>query len=150
MPISQNIKDVQQTIIDELGAAGSGGASATANKLQKLSTAIILGKADEWDNYMGVFAKNEGELERLRPEPDGDAEADERNSARAYLVRNGVCGAASPGEVPQTTMCAIGGPMLFTVTETLDLEEDAAAAAGRGGDADSDTAPATPPQSNAE
>lgn len=71
--------------------------SATARKLHKLATAAILGGPEDWVAYMKQFATTDAELARLIP-TDGDTD-DERRTARAYLVANGMCTDTSTGNL---------------------------------------------------
>lgn len=61
---------------------------------------------------MQLFAKDETELAKLRPQANAseDNEIAAKNVARAYLVGNGNCGAESP----------MGMPLSFGVEDILD------------------------------
>ena len=81
--------------------------------VQQKAVAAILGGADsdEWVVYMSQFAEDDADLKILMPEDNGDPNNFQRNLARAYLVGNGNCGAASPG--------IIGGGLDFGVDAIL-------------------------------
>lgn len=116
--IRNNIKRIQEKIRQEQAASPDLRTSKTANDLQELAVAAILGGAADWEPYMKFFATDEDgqlhedALQRLRPEPNTKANA-ERNVARAYLIGNGNCGANS--------VDGPSGGMEFGVGDALDF-----------------------------
>jgi hypothetical protein len=64
-----------------------------SDEVQSKAVNAILGSITDYVDYMRLFAADEVELARLIP-TDGTTEP-ERQLARAYLVRNGVCGSGT-------------------------------------------------------
>lgn len=98
MAISDKIQEIAEAVTNE-AHANPGGQSPTAQNLHQLAMKAILGGATDWVNYMKLFADagNPGELARLIP-TDGTTD-DERQTARAYLVANGMCTEATTGSL---------------------------------------------------
>ena len=66
-----------------------GAATPVADELRSKAEAAVFGGIVEYIEYMRLFAVDDAELARLLPlEQPLD---DNRQQARAYLVRNGVC-----------------------------------------------------------
>ena len=99
MAISDKIQQIAERITDEVNG-NPGGESPTAQNLHQLATKAILGGngTDDWVNYMKMFAAaNSAELARLIP-TDGTTDVT-RQTARAYLVANGMCTEATTGNL---------------------------------------------------
>ena len=108
MAISDKIQEMAEKVKDE----SVNGPSQTAKTLHGLATKAILGGIDDWVNYMKLFAdpNNPAELARLVPTADDpDDKRAERQTARAYLVANGMC-------TDETT-----GTLQMRVTKDLDI-----------------------------
>ena len=88
MAISDKIQEKAETITDEVNATGK---SQTAWDLHQLATKAILGGATDWVNYMSLFADPANPLELARLIPTDGTTDDKRQTARAYLVANGMC-----------------------------------------------------------
>ena len=109
MSISAKIQLMAETVRDERDGSATG-ISPTARNLHRLATNAILGGIEDWVNYMKLFADNSDELARLIPYQDDDpAHQEERRTARAYLVANGMCTEATTGN------------LLMQVTQKLDV-----------------------------
>jgi hypothetical protein len=106
MAISDKIQAKAQTITDEVKATGN---SQTAWDLHDLATKAILGGATDWVNYMSQFADPNNPLELARLIPTDGTTDDTRQTARAYLVANGMCTEATTGN------------LLMRVNKELDL-----------------------------
>jgi hypothetical protein len=92
MAISDNVRDIAETIDDEVHTNepdADGIRSPTAKRLHGLAMAAILGGSEDWVAYMNEFAKTPTEMARLVP-TDGSISPKQR-AARAYLVANGMC-----------------------------------------------------------
>ncbi len=61
-----------------------------SDEVAKKAVKAILGGTQDWIAYVMLFKTNDAELARLIP-TDGTTD-DDRQEARAYLARNGVCG----------------------------------------------------------
>jgi hypothetical protein len=125
LSIRDNIKRIEEKIRQEKADSGDLQTSETAQKIQKLAVAAIIGGAADWEPYMKIFATDENDkldedaLQRLRPEPNTE-EAFERNTARAYLIGNGNCGPNSV-DVPTAGMdFGVGG----NLDSNLPLEDN--------------------------
>jgi len=92
MAIDDNIKEVKEKMRQERIAKNNNPAVATpfSDDVQAKATKAILGGIADYVEYMRLFAKTDAELARLIP-TDGTTQP-ERQLARAYLVRNGICG----------------------------------------------------------
>lgn len=92
MAIDDNIKEKRDAMRAERIAKQNNPAAPTpiSEEVQSKATKAILGGIADYVDYMKLFAKNDAELARLIP-TDGTTEP-ERQRARAYLVRNGMCG----------------------------------------------------------
>ncbi|HEX5705987.1 MAG TPA: hypothetical protein VFX96_01730 [Pyrinomonadaceae bacterium] len=106
MSISSNIQEIVNRVEAELNAtsdAEGGPSSETAATLHVLSIGAIHGgnASVEWRDYMSLFAKTPEELARLIPTDGTEGDASMRE-ARAYLVRNGVCGPGTIMTLPTT------------------------------------------------
>lgn len=118
--IRDNIKRIQEKIKKEQDASADGRTSKTANELQEMAVAAILGGAADWEPYMTVFATDENgflhedALARLRPERNSEESA-ARNKARAYLIGNGNCGPMSVDGVDMDF--GVGDNLDFTVPD---------------------------------
>jgi hypothetical protein len=91
MAIDDNINQVKLALRAEREALQNDPAAPTpvANNLRAKAEAAVHGGVVAYVEYMRLFATNAEELARLLPlEQPID---DERQKARAYLVRNGVC-----------------------------------------------------------
>lgn len=88
MAISDNIKAKAKAVQDEADATG---VSKTAQELHDKAMKAIVGGVADWVAYMQLFADpaDPAQLARLIP-TDGTTD-DVRQTARAYLVRNGMC-----------------------------------------------------------
>ncbi len=104
MSIRTNIEEMIKRLDDEKQTGGT----TIADDMRKKVVRAITGGASQWDDYMKLFAKDESELARLRPDSD-DGEVSAKNLARAYLIGNGVCTVLSHQN------------LLFTVNDTLDF-----------------------------
>jgi hypothetical protein len=92
MAISDNIKAKVQKIKQEM--TDSGGTSQTAQDLQTKATNAILGGGADYVIYMQMFAGDPVDtalLAKLIP-TDPNLNDQPRRVARAYLLRNGMCG----------------------------------------------------------
>lgn len=92
MAIDDNILEVRDKMRAERIAFQNDPATPTpvSDDVQSKATKAILGGVADYVTYMQLFAKNDAELARLIPT---DGTTDEvRQKARAYLVRNGMCG----------------------------------------------------------
>ena len=85
MAISDKIQAMAEAVVDE------GAPSKTAQELHGLATKAILGGATDWVNYMSLFADPANPLELARLIPTDGTTDDKRQTARAYLVANGMC-----------------------------------------------------------
>lgn len=86
MSIKSNIQEMKAKLAAEEGKPNT----PVADDMRAKVVQAIVGGSAQWDDYMRLFAKNDEELARLRPDPL-EPEVSERNLARAYLVGNGVC-----------------------------------------------------------
>jgi len=96
MAISDNIQEKAEAIQNEI-AANPNGPFPIAAEVQDKATKAILGGISEWVNYMQLFAKSTADLARLIP-TDGTNDA-VRQTARAYLAANGMCGDTTTGNL---------------------------------------------------
>ncbi len=90
MSIRTNIEAIMEAI-------GGGDTELGAAVRQKAVAAITAGAGSpEWNEYMEQFGSTPEEIARLTPtdETEGDPDMD---AARATLVGNGTCGAATTG-----------------------------------------------------
>ena len=109
MAISDKIQELAERVTNE---ANTNPPSQTAQTLHELATKAIIGGIEDWVAYMKLFADpaNPAELARLIPTADDpDDKRAERQTARAYLVANGMC-------TDETT-----GTLQMSVTKKLDL-----------------------------
>jgi hypothetical protein len=92
MTIDDNIKEVRDKIRKERIEKQNNPAATTpfSDEVQSKATRAILGGPADYVTYMKLFAKTDAELARLIP-TDGTTD-EPRQRARAYLVRNGMCG----------------------------------------------------------
>ena len=91
MAIDDNINAKRLALRAEMEAHQENDAALTpvADELRAKAEAAVFGGIAEYIDYMRLFATNDAELARLLPlEQPLDAD---RQTARAYLVRNGVC-----------------------------------------------------------
>lgn len=113
MPISKKIQDTSDVIVAEREAhkANPDAPAPVSNAVESGSMGAIFGgrQSQAWRDYMGIFASSPAELDRLVPPPGAPDLNPERERARAYLVRNGMCG--------MTT----GESLAENVGKTLDL-----------------------------
>ncbi len=95
MPIDENIKEVADAIHAERIAKQNNPQAPTpvSDDVQSKAIKAILGSVTDYVSYMQLFAKDDAELARLIP-TDGTTD-DARQLARAYLVRNGMCGSGT-------------------------------------------------------
>lgn len=108
MAISDKIQELAEKVSDEVND-NPGGKSPTAQNLHELAVKAILGGATDWVNYMSLFADANNPLELARLIPTDGTTDDKRQTARAYLVANGMC------------MEATTPNMLMRVNKDLDL-----------------------------
>jgi len=106
MSIRDNITDKIKAIHDEREEVGFGG--PIAEEVRTKAMKAILGGAEEWKEYVQLYAKTDAELARLIP-TDGTHNDEKKNIARAYLAANGMC---APGT---------GDHLLDNVTGQLNL-----------------------------
>lgn len=110
MSISAKIQAIAEAVATERDNPNNGGISQTAQTLHGLATNAILGGSEDWVSYMEFISADPAELARLIPsEPDDTAHREERRTARAYLVANGMCTEATTGN------------LLMQVTQKLDV-----------------------------
>jgi hypothetical protein len=98
MAISDKIQEIAEKVTDEVNA-NPGGKSPTAQNLHQLATKAILGGIENWVNYMSLFADPANPLELARLIPTDGTTDDVRQTARAYLVANGMCTEATTGNL---------------------------------------------------
>ena len=86
--------------IEAKASAVGGGNTALGDEIQeKAVTAMKAGQGTAaWQTYMEMFSTNATELARLMP-TDSTLDIPSFDLARAYLVGNGVCGAATTGDL---------------------------------------------------
>ena len=92
MAIDDNIRHIQDLMFAEQLALQNDQNAPTpvSNDVRGKARAAIHGGVVQYVQYMKLFATNDEELARLLPLEDPiDAV---REEARAYLIRNGVCG----------------------------------------------------------
>lgn len=86
--------------IEAKATAVGGGNTTLGDEIQAKAVAAM--KAGQgsgaWQTYMELFSTNATELARLMP-TDSTLNVPTFDLARAYLVGNGVCGAATTGEL---------------------------------------------------
>ena len=100
MAIDDNIKEVQDKLIAEQIAVSENPGAPTpfSDEVRSKAKAAIFGGFVEYVDYMWLFAKNAEELARLLPtEKPIDPN---RQEARAYLIRNGICGHGTGNMLP--------------------------------------------------
>ena len=107
MSIKSNIEEIVARLAEE----EENDITTTADDMREKVVRAIIGGASQWDGYMRLFARDEKELARLRPEAPGD-DASARNLARAYLIGNGPCTVLTRQN------------LLFGVTDALDYETE--------------------------
>ena len=90
MAISDNIRAKANAVRDEK-AASENEVSATAQDLHAKATKAIVGGVADWVAYMQLFADPNDPAQLARLIPTDGTDDDDRQSARAYLVRNGMC-----------------------------------------------------------
>jgi hypothetical protein len=92
MAISDNIDAKMAAIEEERLANEADPTLPTPISKEVAAKAIkaILGGTQDWIAYVSLFKATDAELARLVP-TDGTTD-DDRQEARAYLARNGVCG----------------------------------------------------------
>lgn len=94
MTISERIQATIDTITEERLAreADPNAPTPTSDAVGNGAMAAVFGgrESPAWRTYMGIFGKTAEEMNRLVP-PQPDLDPD-RETARVYLVRNGVCG----------------------------------------------------------
>lgn len=107
MKISEKIQAKADEIAQEQ-QQHPGGPTPIADQVQRLAEKAMFGGGQnpDWRTYMSQFADIEADLNKLIP--TNDPPEDPKQLARAYLVRNGVCGMGSTRN------------MLDNVTTTLD------------------------------
>ena len=98
MAISDKIQEIAEKVTDEVNA-NPGGQSQTAQNLHQLATKAILGGTTDWVNYMSLFADPNNPLELARLIPTDGTTDEKRQTARAYLVANGMCTEATTGNI---------------------------------------------------
>lgn len=98
MAISDKIQEIAEKVTDEVNG-NPGGQSPTAQNLHQLATKAILGGATDWVKYMSLFADPNNPLELARLVPTDGTTDDKRQTARAYLVANGMCTEATTGNL---------------------------------------------------
>ena len=103
MSIRENIEEVSARILND--------ADFAEEVEKKVLAAIKKGQCSyqnsnlvskEWEAYMDLFANNTDELNKLIPrDQNGNVSSDgsERELARAYLIRNGVCTTDTTGRM---------------------------------------------------
>ncbi len=86
--------------IEAKASAVGGGDTELGDEIQAKSVAAMKGGqgSDAWQTYMEMFSQNSTELARLLP-TDSTSNVAQFDLARAYLVGNGVCGAATTGDL---------------------------------------------------
>lgn len=90
-----------------------------AIRLGQQAVAALIGgmNSDEWRKYMSLFADNEAQLNRLTVK--GNNEPSYLMRARAYIVSNAICDAATGTKTPQNVEPDIDDGLDETPDETV-------------------------------
>jgi hypothetical protein len=121
---------IQEIMIAIEAEKNNGGPMPVADELKQKGMDAIMGGAQDWLEYMKLFADGPQALARLIP-TDGTEYDPAKRQARAYLVANSVC---APGTA---------GALADNVFDMLDYELPAPAQPAEG-----DPPPAAPSPSN--
>ncbi|HEY0384681.1 MAG TPA: hypothetical protein VGC64_01655 [Pyrinomonadaceae bacterium] len=87
---------IQEIMIAIEAEKNNGGPMPVADELKQKGVDAIMGGAQDWLEYMKLFADGPEALARLIP-TDGTEYDPEKRQARAYLVANSVCAPGTAG-----------------------------------------------------